>query len=197
MVTIFPMTNGHTRHTQCQAELSGRASGFYCFIECGHVLLLLIDSESKPQIYAPCKSLIYCVCKPNIYNDPMRKVEPNLVLVERLTEITDRGVTKADMARIAGVTPQAVNGWFKKGVISKKSALAIADAVGISVAWLLGEDVGEKNGLKPDEQRLLELYRQLPVEEQQNMLRVFAIRLKELDELYEKYMKGRIRSQED
>jgi len=161
------------------------------------VLLLLIDSESKPQIYAPCKLLVYCVCKLNIYNDPMRKEEPNLVLVDRLTEITDRGVTKADMARIAGVTPQAVNGWFKKGVISKKSALAIADAVGISVAWLLGEDVGEKNGLKPDEQRLLELYRQLPEEEQQNMLRVFAIRLKELDELYEKYMKGRIRSQED
>ncbi|WP_454779285.1 helix-turn-helix domain-containing protein [Klebsiella michiganensis] len=134
--------------------------------------------------------------KPNIYNEPMRKEEPNLVLVERLTEITDRGVTKADMARIAGVTPQAVNGWFKKGVISKKSALAIADAVGISVAWLLGEDVGEKDGLKQDEQRLLELYRQLPEEEQQNMLRIFAIRLKELDELYEKYMKGRIRSNE-
>mgnify|MGYP004719629519 FL=1 len=135
--------------------------------------------------------------KSNIYNDPMRKEEPNLVLVERLTEITDRGVTKADLARIAGVTPQAVNGWFKKGVISKKSALAIADAVGISVAWLLGEDVGEKDGLKPDEQRLLELYRQLPEEEQQNMLRIFAIRLKELDDLYEKYMKGRIRTQED
>lgn len=57
-------------------------------------------------------------------------------------------------------------------MISKKSALAIADAVGISVAWLLGEDVGEKDGLKPDEQRLLELYRQLPEEEQQNMLRI-------------------------
>lgn len=89
--------------------------------------------------------------KPTVYNESMRKEEPNLVLVERLTEITNRGVTKADMARIAGVTPQAVNGWFKKGVISKKSALAIADAVGISVAWLLGEDVGEKDGLKPDE----------------------------------------------
>lgn len=135
--------------------------------------------------------------KPNIYNGHMRKEEPNLVLVERLNEIADRGVTKADMARIAGVTPQAVNGWFKKGVISKKSALAIADAVGISVAWLLGKDVGEKDGLKPDEQRLLELYRQLPEEEQQNMLRIFAIRLKELDELYEKYIKGRIRSQQD
>jgi len=134
------------------------------------------------------------VYKPNIYNEPMRKEEPNLVLVKRLTEITDRGVTKADMARIAGVTPQAVNGWFKKGVISKKSALAIADAAGISVAWLLGEDVGEKDGLKPDEQRLLELYRQLPAEEQQNMLRIFALRLNELDELYARYMKGRMRS---
>lgn len=132
--------------------------------------------------------------KPNIYNADMRKEEPNLVLMDRLTEITNRGITKADMARIAGVTPQAVNGWFKKGVISKKSALAIADSVGVSVAWLLGEDVGEKNGIKPDEQRLLELYRQLPEEEKQNMLRIFALRLKELDELYEKYMKGRLRN---
>ncbi|AEF08540.1 helix-turn-helix domain-containing protein [Salmonella enterica subsp. enterica serovar 4,[5],12:i:-] len=132
--------------------------------------------------------------KSNIYNGPMRKEEPNLALVERLTEIADRGITKADMARIAGVTPQAVNGWFKKGVISKKSALALADAVGISVAWLLGEEVSETDGLKPNEQRLLELYRQLPEEEQQNMLRIFSIRLKELDELYEKYMKGRIRT---
>lgn len=161
------------------------------------MLLLLSGSQSKPQIYKSSKPWIYCLYKPNIYNDLMRKEEPNFVLVERLTEITDRGVTKADMARIAGVTPQAVNGWFKKGVISKKSALAIADAVGISVAWLLGEDVGEKDGLKPDEQRLLELYRQLPEEEQQNMLRIFALRLKELDELYERYMKGRLRSQED
>lgn len=131
--------------------------------------------------------------KPNIYNDSMKKEEPNFVLVERLTEINDRGVTKADMARIAGVTPQAVNGWFKKGVISKRSALAIADAVGISVAWLLGEDVGEKDGLKPDEKRLLELYRQLPEEEQKNMLRIVSLRLKELDELYAKYMGRRIK----
>lgn len=137
------------------------------------------------------------MCKPNVYNDQMRKEKPNLILVERLTEITNRGITKADMARIAGVTPQAVNGWFKKGVISKKSALAIADSVGISVAWLLGEDVGEKDGIKPDEQRLLELYRQLPEEEKQNMLRIFALRLKELDKLYEKYMKGRIKSTDE
>lgn len=127
----------------------------------------------------------------------MRKEEPNLVLVDRLTEINNRGVTKADMARIAGVTPQAVNGWFKKGVISKKSALAISDAMGVSVSWLLGEEVNEGSGLKPDEQRLLELYRQLPEEEQQNMLRVVSLRLKELDELYAKYMGRRVKSDDE
>ena len=127
----------------------------------------------------------------------MRKEEPNLVLVDRLTEINNRGVSKADMARIAGVTPQAVNGWFKKGVISKKSALAISDAMGVSVSWLLGEEVNEGSGLKPDEQRLLELYRQLPEAEQQNMLRVFALRLKELDELYAKYMGRRVKGDAD
>jgi hypothetical protein len=57
----------------------------------------------------------------------------------------------------------------------------------------LGEEVGEQDGLKPDEQRLLELYRQLPEEEQQNMMRIFSLRLKELDELYAKYMNRRIK----
>ncbi|EKK5426541.1 TPA: helix-turn-helix domain-containing protein [Enterobacter hormaechei subsp. xiangfangensis] len=121
----------------------------------------------------------------------------NPILVERLTELNGRGMTKSDMARVAGVTPQSVNGWFKKGVISKKSALAVADAAGVSLPWLLGEDVDEKDGLKPDEQRILELYRQLPEEEQQNMLRIFALRLKELDQLYEKYMNRRIKGDLD
>lgn len=137
------------------------------------------------------------MCKLTIYNERMRKEEPNKALIARLNEVYARGITKADMARIAGVSPQAVNNWFKKGVISKKSALAIADAVGVSVAWLLGEDVGEKDGMKPDEQRLLELYRQLPEEEQQNMLRIVSLRLKELDELYAKYMGRRIKGDAD
>ncbi len=78
--------------------------------------------------------------------------------------------------------------------MSKESALAVADAAGVSVPWLLGEEVSEQNGLKPDEQRLLELYRQLPEEEQQNMMRIFSLRLKELDELYAKYMSRRIKT---
>lgn len=51
-----------------------------------------------------------------------------------------------------------------------------------------------KDGLRHDERRLLELYNQLPnEEEQQNMLRIVSLRLKELDELYAKYMGRRIK----
>jgi len=124
----------------------------------------------------------------------MSENKPMNGLVARLTELNVKGFSKTEMAKIAGVSKQAVSGWFKTGRISKESALALADAAGVSVPWLLGEDVGEKDGLKPDEQRLLELYRQLPdEEEQQNILRIISLRLKELDELYAKYMGRRIK----
>jgi transcriptional regulator with XRE-family HTH domain len=117
--------------------------------------------------------------------------------VARLIEITERGISKADMARIAGVTPQAVNGWFKRGAISKKSAVAIADAAGVSVAWLLGEEVEENSGLKPNESKMLNLFRQLPESEQTKMIDLFQIRLKELDEYVEKYLRGRFKGNAD
>ncbi|HCC1185459.1 TPA: helix-turn-helix domain-containing protein, partial [Salmonella enterica subsp. enterica serovar Paratyphi C] len=123
-----------------------------------------------------------------IYNAVMSDNTLTNGLISRLAELNKKGFSKTEMARVAGVSKQAVSSWFKTGRISKSSALAIADAAGVSIPWLLGEDVGEKDGLKPDEQRLLELYRQLPEEEQQNMLRIVSLRLKELDELYAKYM---------
>ncbi len=145
------------------------------------------------------KSIYACLSsgKAIVYNPYMNRKEPNQSLISRLTELNNKGFSKTEMAKVANVSKQAVTGWFRTGKMSKESALALADAAGVSVPWLLGEDVDEKDGLKPDEQRLLELYRQLPEEEQQNMLRIFAIRLKELDELYERYIKGRIRSQGD
>lgn len=117
--------------------------------------------------------------------------ELNNQLIARLEEITERGISKADMARIAGVTPQAVNGWFKKGVISKKSAIAIAEAANVSVTWLLGEKVSEDSGLKPNESKMLRLFRQLPEAEQERMIDTFEVRLKEIDDYVEKYLRGR------
>ncbi|HFQ6850839.1 TPA: helix-turn-helix domain-containing protein [Enterobacter cloacae] len=133
-----------------------------------------------------------------VYNSGMNTKDTNQGLITRLTELNKKGFSKTEMAKVANVSKQAVTGWFRTGKISKQSALAVAEAAGVSVPWLLGEDVGEKDGLKADEQRLLELYRQLPDdEEKQNFLRVLSLRLRELDAMYEKYMRGRIRSQDD
>lgn len=152
---------------------------------------------TKVKYHFTNKSNIACLStsKAIIYNEAMSDNTLTNGLISRLAELNKKGFSKTEMARVAGVSKQAVSSWFKTGRISKSSALAIADAAGVSVPWLLGEDVGEKDGLKPDEQRLLELYRQLPEEEQQNMLRIVSLRLKELDELYAKYMGRRIRSE--
>lgn len=150
-------------------------------------------SEVKHQFTIESINACLPESKANIYNDGMSENKPIHSLITRLTELNAKGFSKTEMAKISGVSKQAVTGWFKTGRISKESALALADAAGVSVPWLLGEEVDENNGLKPDEQRLLELYRQLPEEEQQNMLRIFSLRLKELDGLYEKYMSRRIK----
>lgn len=48
-------------------------------------------------------------------------------------------LSKAELARIAGVSPQAVNNWFKRGEIGKDSAIKIASATGIDLSWILGD----------------------------------------------------------
>lgn len=112
--------------------------------------------------------------------------------VRRLNELMElKGITKADLARVAGVSPQSVNNWFARGTLGKNSALKIAEAFGVSVAWVLGEDVDESNGLREKERRLLTLFNQLPESEQDRMIDTFELRLKEIDEYVEKYLRGR------
>lgn len=112
--------------------------------------------------------------------------------VQRLSELLElKGITKADLARVAGVSPQSVNNWFARGTLGKNSALKIAEAYGVSVAWVLGEEVDQSLGLKEKERRLLALFNQLPESEQDRMIDTFELRLKEIDEYVEKYLRGR------
>ncbi|MCL9940261.1 helix-turn-helix domain-containing protein [Klebsiella aerogenes] len=118
--------------------------------------------------------------------------------VQRLNELMDlKGVTKADLARVAGVSPQSVNNWFARGTLGKNSALKIADAYGLSVAWVLGEEVAEDSGLKPNESKMLNLFRQLPESEQERMIDTFELRLKEIDDYVEKYLRSRFKSHDE
>ncbi|MFP1742714.1 helix-turn-helix domain-containing protein [Lonsdalea quercina] len=116
-------------------------------------------------------------------------------LISRLAELNEKGFSKADMARAANVSKQAVTGWFRTGTISKASALAVADASGVSIAWLFGKKVDEDSGLKEREIQMLNLFRQLPEPEQDHMIDLFQGRLKELDDYVEKYLRGRVKQE--
>ncbi|MBJ9339538.1 helix-turn-helix transcriptional regulator [Citrobacter freundii] len=112
--------------------------------------------------------------------------------VQRLKEIIESNhLSKADLARICGVTSQSVNNWFLRGTIGKNSAIKLADRLGVSLAWVLGQEVGPDDGLKKNERQLLDLFRQLPEEDQNDVTQAISIRLKKLDELYERYMSRR------
>ncbi|MGK4331198.1 helix-turn-helix domain-containing protein [Lonsdalea quercina] len=116
-------------------------------------------------------------------------------LISRLAELNEKGFSKADMARAVNVSKQAVTGWFRTGTISKASALAVADASGVSIAWLFGKKVDEDSGLKEREIQMLNLFRQLPEPEQDHMIDLFQGRLKELDDYVEKYLRGRVKQE--
>lgn len=113
--------------------------------------------------------------------------------VRRLIEITEsKNLSKADLARMCGVTSQSVNNWFLRGTIGKNSAIKLADRLGVSLAWVLGQEVGPDDGLRNNERQLLDLFRQLPEDEQGDVIQVISLRLKKLDELYERYISRRL-----
>ncbi|MBP1034872.1 helix-turn-helix domain-containing protein [Serratia fonticola] len=112
--------------------------------------------------------------------------------IKRLTELMNlKGISKAEMARIAGVSPQSVNNWFVRGTIGKSSALKLAEELGVSVAWILCEGEDSETGLNPRQIKLLNLFAQLPEPEQDNMIAVFEMRLKELDDITRRYLQRR------
>lgn len=121
----------------------------------------------------------------------MTTKDKNEILIARLQELVDGGLSKTEMSRIAGVSKQAVTGWFKTGTMSKASAIALSEAAGVSLAWLFGEDIENPSELRPDERKLLNLYNQLPRIERENMIQSFSHRLKELDEWVDEYIKMR------
>ncbi|CAI1627911.1 transcriptional repressor DicA [Serratia proteamaculans] len=125
------------------------------------------------------------------YTHMMKNTNDTLteLVTQRLNELMEgKHLSKADLARIAGVSRSSVNGWFKRGSISKDAASKLSSATGVSMSWLLGDDSGENSDLSIEEKKLIGLYRQLPGVEQANMLAAFEMRLNELKEFYMRYV---------
>lgn len=88
--------------------------------------------------------------KQNGYNYEMKEkiTSKHTTLQERLSTLMEmRGLNKSALARIAGVSPQAVTKWFDRGDIGKSSAMKIASIAGVSVDWILegGPELHELN----------------------------------------------------
>lgn len=125
------------------------------------------------------------------YTHVMKNTNDTLteLVTQRLNELMEgKHLSKADLARIAGVSRSSVNGWFKRGSISKDAASKLSNATGVSMSWLLGDDSGENSDLSIEEKKLIGLYRQLPGVEQANMLAAFEMRLNELKDFYMRYV---------
>ena len=54
--------------------------------------------------------------------------------------IKAKGLTKAEVARKLETTPQAVNGWVKKGQISKDNLTALANLLGRTVDSIINDN---------------------------------------------------------
>jgi transcriptional regulator with XRE-family HTH domain len=115
-------------------------------------------------------------------------------VTERLNEAMRlRGIRQIDLCKICKIPKGAMSLYVKGAYEPKQERLdALATALGVDIAWLMGYDVAispndnkenspEELALSEGERLLLELFRQIPVEQQNVFLemgRVYANSLK-------------------
>ncbi|WP_312226781.1 helix-turn-helix domain-containing protein [Pseudescherichia sp.] len=86
--------------------------------------------------------LFISIFKQTVYNVDMKEETiKDSALSDRLTKILKaKKMSKSELARQVGVSPQAVNNWFTRGELGRESAQRIADALKVSIDWLLKGD---------------------------------------------------------
>ncbi|PVZ84854.1 transcriptional regulator [Serratia sp. S1B] len=123
-------------------------------------------------------------------------------LAERLNVLMKRsGVNKSGLARICEITPQAAGKWFTTGNISKESARKIAEAFGVSLTWLLGDESSESSipvdddynpaELNDRHKALLRLFDRLPESEKDHHIAALQARVEDYDNLFKELLKSR------
>lgn len=78
------------------------------------------------------------------------------VLTNRLSEaLNDKGISKSELARRAGISRQVLNGYFSEKSRPSKEVIAdLANTLGVNPAWLDGYDVPK---YKSNEQREVDI----------------------------------------
>lgn len=82
------------------------------------------------------------ILKRFVYTVSMKeKPIKNSALSDRLTKVLKaKKLKKTRLAEMVGVTPQAINNWFNRGELGRESAQKVADALNVSIDWLLNGD---------------------------------------------------------
>lgn len=114
--------------------------------------------------------------------------------------LNEQGISQSELGRRVGATSQSVNGWCQSGILPRKEILEqLPQATGKPLYWFFMSDSDERMapGLKnvsydaEKQQRLLDVFHQLPAEEQERFIELIESRLKELDNFIAEYLKKR------
>ena len=107
---------------------------------------------------------------------------------------TEKGMSQGQLAKLCGWSgaSRVANYEYGNRNVGVDAALSLAKALGTTpVMILFGEQSDPSNWLTDKQKRVLSLFNQLPEAEQERMIDTFELRLKEIDEYVEKYLRGR------
>ena len=107
---------------------------------------------------------------------------------------TEKGMSQGQLAKLCGWSgaSRVANYEYGNRNVGVDDALSLAKALGTTpVMILFGEQSDPSNWLTDKQKRALSLFNQLPEAEQERMIDTFELRLKEIDEYVEKYLRGR------
>ncbi|MDU5685431.1 MAG: helix-turn-helix domain-containing protein [Kluyvera cryocrescens] len=123
----------------------------------------------------------------------------NSSIAARLKQAREqKGLSQAKLAELCGWVQSRI-GNYEAGrrSVGVDDAMTIAQALGINPAELIFGDDHAESWLTPRHRKLIALFDQLPESEQDRMMDTFQLRLKEIDEYVEKYLRGRFKSADE
>ncbi|WNN70371.1 helix-turn-helix domain-containing protein [Kluyvera cryocrescens] len=123
----------------------------------------------------------------------------NSSIAARLKQAREqKGLSQAKLAESCGWVQSRI-GNYEAGrrSVGVDDAMTIAQALGINPAELIFGDDHAESWLTPRHRKLLALFDQLPESEQDRMMDTFQLRLKEIDEYVDKYLRGRFKSADE
>ncbi|HFD3888238.1 TPA: helix-turn-helix domain-containing protein [Serratia marcescens] len=112
---------------------------------------------------------------------------------------TEKGLSQIQVAKLCGWSGASRVANYESGArnVGADDAIVLSRILGVTPSELLFGDQGDPSLWMNEKQRkMLGLFNQLPEAEQERMIDLFQLRLKEIDDYVEKYLRGRYKPAE-